>query len=505
MKKIIFVFIISIGFNFIMYSQPSDAVVKKRAMDAGAIETLFTADHGNIHTSLTEKWYIRTMESKWKTDEPGVYRWERNEYRYNYVGGSWSYARIYSVANWFEGIPNPTEEEIVETIYKDLPKFLGHFYNKGVGDLPQIKLSDEPRWNWHTFNSVSFNVEYDITYILNNFEIRKEHVVSEVRFYRNTGNNAHDPNIRKIVDGEWLPGGLASKIDNLSTVIETTKLSREEMKGLKTFAQLNQEREAEEALAKLGTLDVPEFSTPRELIAYTIDMMHTAEPNELELYFRKVFTSGHYYDGGIILTKRGESNLNRQLSRQERFQEMFCTYPKVKDKDQQSMTLLGRDNQTSLSISTRKEGNQWKLASFDWFDSDAAMATARRNGDKYCSGEPTIVEDVPLGSFEIGDKVTVNWNGKGTDFYHGQIVKKDPYNKHRYFIEFEKIRSEWVHAEFILQQNRTLTPEDNAGNTAAPATTTKTDNPPEQNADKPKETMQKGKKALKGLMRSLKD
>jgi len=66
--------------------------------------------------------------------------------------------------------------------------------------------------------------------------------------------------------------------------------------------------------------------------------------------------------------------------------------------------------------------------------------------------EETKSEEPTYTKFAINDLVVVNWNGQGKDFYKGKIMKLDPYDENRYFIEFEKIQSVWIHAKFISKQ-----------------------------------------------------
>jgi hypothetical protein len=61
----------------------------------------------------------------------------------------------------------------------------------------------------------------------------------------------------------------------------------------------------------------------------------------------------------------------------------------------------------------------------------------------------SLPEEPQFPKYNISDAVTVNWNGQGKDFYKGKIVKTDPYDANRYFIEFETIQSAWIHAKHL--------------------------------------------------------
>lgn len=304
--------------SFSTFAQPSDAEVKQRAISVGAIETRFTSAKGTVHTTLTEKWYIRTMESKWKTDFADIKRWERTEYRYNFVGGKWVFAKSSLNSSWFEGIPNPTEEEIIAILQRSK---VGN--QNAVLEKPIFQLAADPKWNWHTVNSVEFMVEAIFYEKTTYTEVTKKKVTMPIRFYKDTGNGQHDPN-KKVYIKEplWMDvhSPTISSSYGSQEILETKEYSSNEADKIKTF--LEQELDAEEEM-----------------------------------------------------------------------------------------------NNPQINIEEEEE----------------------------------VKEVYP--SFKINDAVTVNWNGQNKDYYKGKIIKIDPYNEHRYFIEFDEIQSAWIEAKFISLNN----------------------------------------------------
>lgn len=304
------------------FAQPSDTDVKQRAINAGAIETRFTGDKGTVHTALTEKWYIRTMESKWKTDYGDIKRWERTEYRYNYTGGKWVFSKSYPNSSWFEGIPNPTETEIIAILERSK---VGN--QNAVLERPIFKLATDPKWNWHTVNSVEFMVEAIFYEKTTYTEVAKKKVTMPIRLYKDTGNGQHDPN-KKVYIKEPLWMNVHSPTISSSygsqEILETKEYTSSEADKIKTF--LEQELDAED-------------------------------------------------------TMNNQQFINEEVEEVEEVIEI--TYP----------------------------------------------------------------------SFKINDAVIVNWNGQNRDYYKGKIIKIDPYNEHRYFIEFDEIQSAWIEAKFISLKN----------------------------------------------------
>jgi hypothetical protein len=241
MKKSIY-FILFVLTSIFSIAQPSDDEIKLRVKNLGATETRFTSDKGTVHSTLTEKWYIRTMESKWKSDYPDIHRWERTEYRYNFTNGQWVYNRSYLNSSWFEGITNPTEEEIIDNLQRSK---VG--YQNAVIQKPIFKLAQDPKWNWHTVNSVEFMVEAIFYEKTSYTKVSKKKVTMPVRLYKDTGNGQHDPN-KKVYfkEAAWLDTHqpTISSSYGKEEILEEKEYSNQEAEKIKTL--LDQEIEAGE-------------------------------------------------------------------------------------------------------------------------------------------------------------------------------------------------------------------------------------------------------------------
>jgi hypothetical protein len=295
MKSILFS-IALLASSFLLNAQPGDAEIRQMAVKNGAIETRFTSEKGTVHTNLTEKWYMRTMESKWKTNNAGIYRWERTEYRYDFVGGKWVFKRTYLNSSWFDGVPNPSESEIMAIINADVEKYIGSY--RMIGKPESIKMADNPKWEWHDLKSVSFNTVCIYTEKVNEIgdAVRKKEI-RRVRLYRQTDDTkAPFTSFNASAEGQF------EKLEDVKYEIEVEE---------SPFQRIAREREEAQK---------EEEKTPE--------------------------------------------------------------YP----------------------------------------------------------------------SYSINDAVTVDWNKKGTQFYNGKIIKLDPHDKNRYFIEFETIQSAWIHADWIKKR-----------------------------------------------------
>ncbi|MBE2247751.1 MAG: hypothetical protein IAE67_10885 [Candidatus Competibacteraceae bacterium] len=455
MKHSISIFLLLLA-GHIVWAQPTDSQVKQRLINEGAIEVRFTSDKGTVHTSLNEKWYIRAAESKWKTTEPGIYRWERSDYRYNYQGGNWVYNRAYLASNWFDGIPNPTEAEIFTLINNNLREFLGNEYYSGVGNLPVVSLCADPKWEWHSMNQVSFNVEYEVSTFTGYTELTKEKVVRRLRLYRDTGGGQHNPNEKKYIKNGWLPinTGSASRENEQCKVIDKKQVSDADKKNMPTFQMQDEQRKAQQQLASLGSLQIPTMTTDKQHIAYIHKMMREASRSEIELLLRSMLSSYYFEEGSnIVLNQNGTDFLQNTLQAHEIYKDMFCEFPQVKHEQYGMMELFDRALQSKVRISLNQEGEKWKIGDIDCINSkNSYYEEAKNAGNANCEKGASIKDEKKTDTFNVGDKVTVDWNGQGKNFYQGTVIKTDPYNANRYFIEFETIQSAWIEATFIKKR-----------------------------------------------------
>jgi hypothetical protein len=143
------------------YAQPSEAQIRKDISGAKTVSVTFGGP-GKTEWSRTYKKYMwtRNFTSKVKTDDPGVFIVVKGYAAYDVRGGKYVYWRTFTTSNSYDGIADPTAAEVKALIGKlGLRKFMGGaYFNHVVGEVESMELADEPRFEWHTPNSVSFNV-----------------------------------------------------------------------------------------------------------------------------------------------------------------------------------------------------------------------------------------------------------------------------------------------------------------------------------------------------------
>jgi hypothetical protein len=151
----------SFGLANEVVGQPSDAEIKKQLTHAKTISVTL-GKPGTREWSSTYKKYVwnRNFTAKLKTEDADIFVIVKGYVSYDIIGGRYVFWRTFTTSNNYEGIPDPTAADVQALIAKfGLEQFLGNYYfNHVIGKVESIGLSEEPKFEWHTPNSVSFNV-----------------------------------------------------------------------------------------------------------------------------------------------------------------------------------------------------------------------------------------------------------------------------------------------------------------------------------------------------------
>lgn len=140
------------------FAQPTDAQLKKQLTSPKTISVTLNGP-GKIEWSKTYKKYVwsRYFTAKLKTDAPGELLVVKGYASYDVTGGRYVFWRTFTSSNNYEGKKNPTAAEINQALTTaELTDF--NYNGKVIGEYESMKIAPDPEWEWHTTNSVSFNV-----------------------------------------------------------------------------------------------------------------------------------------------------------------------------------------------------------------------------------------------------------------------------------------------------------------------------------------------------------
>ncbi|MCJ8290848.1 MAG: hypothetical protein HRT58_14090 [Crocinitomicaceae bacterium] len=477
--------------GFTVFAQPSDATVKAKATSNGSKFVEFSGT-GKIHNNLSETWYIRVVVTKKATEHPGVYHIIAAEYKYLKSGGSWKYDRSFGWWDEYEGIPNPSEEEVIAFIKTDLHELVGGAYSYIIGDIGEIKLTEKSNWKWSGLATVkftivtSFNRKFNSTQVGNYVE-EYEVVMSADKF-----------------QGSWKSFYTLKKQSPKPTNVKT--YSAEELRAIPTLLSIDQERRALEAIAHLPKIEVPEFEYDKALIAYTHNMLRTATRDEMEAFLRKTFSKSNYAEHStVILSKWGEGIMNGVLANafdgESTYKDQYCEHPAVKHEQQNMMELWNKLQNRKTRIAVTFENGTYKISDIQAYVFSSGSSIAEVESGTNC-GNPIATEPLVIEQYAIGTKVEVKKSGH---WVKATISKKDNMFDNRYYVNYAISGGAWVNNDVIRRINSS-NPAVETGESSSETTPTQTKQTEASTVDQEKKdsvtTKTKGK--LKNLKKKIK-
>ena len=183
-----------VGFVSAVSAQPTDAQIKKDLTGPKTVSVVL-GKPGTREWSSTYKKYVwnRNFTAKLKSEDPGIFVIVKGYASYDIIGGRFAFWRTFTTSNSYEGLSNPTATVVEALIAKfGLEQFLGNYhFNRVIGKVESIALSDEPNFQWHTPNSVSFNITAVYTERTNDVGGKERMARSfEIRLYRDNPKQA---------------------------------------------------------------------------------------------------------------------------------------------------------------------------------------------------------------------------------------------------------------------------------------------------------------------------
>jgi len=444
-------------------AQPSDATVKARAISDGSTFVRFEGS-GNVHSNLTETWYIRVVTTKSKTEYPGINYINAIEYKYIKSGSNWVFDRTYNWWGQYEGIPNPNEAEAVAFVKKDLEKFLGGAYGDIVGDIGEIKLAEEPKWEWHTMKSVSFIMSTTYDRKMSSTEVSKVKQLYQVRFY------ADEPK------GAWK--SFISSKEGAPEIIATKTYSVAEVNAMPSLSDMKYKNEAKSIIASLPKVEVPKFSNAKEMIVYTHKMLRELSKEELHAYLLQTLSSSYFQENSkIVLNASGERKIKEVMDEahgaKSSYKKQYCENPVIKTEQNGMMELWNKANDRKCRISVDKQGDTYKISDLELYVFATDADIARVEAATLCGGTIQTKVETAVG-YNIGDPCEIM--DKYKKWQKGTVKQKDTSFDNRYYVNVEQGTSGWYTTDQMrtsTNQKSSVTTENKTGNTATSTQTFK--------------------------------
>jgi hypothetical protein len=305
-----------------MAAKPTDDDIIKQISSPNMQDIKLSKSGGTYSTYNLQHWWTRGVIYKM---DAGIKEFPKAkvivgaEARYRIVGENYDFDKLKTVWNEYEGIPLPADSEILALIKKDIVKFVESYnWNQMVSELQGPILSQDPkvrRVEWHTANSFTIHLQAKYSVVISYTEVQDKAVDYAVRFYRDGVNQA------------WKDNFVSSK--SKENILATHKYSSDEIRAMPTQASLAAEKQAQAATAGLPSIEIPQFATDKDAIAFIYNKLRTGKKKQVEALFRAMAASGFFVEGSNVqLNSRGQETLKDLLQRafdgKISFAESYC-------------------------------------------------------------------------------------------------------------------------------------------------------------------------------------
>ncbi len=176
-------FVLAFCVSALAQTPPSEAQIRKDVMNPGVIAIIMRGQGSFtkfVENRAVVNEYYRSITVRRKSDKPGVTLDVIGDVVYRFIGGRWVFRKMRLAGNTYGGIANPTVIELNKLVEKLTPNDVDNSWQEFVGEIESIKIYSYPRWEWHTPNSVSFNIVMVLTQVLHGGVTWEDVVVARV-------------------------------------------------------------------------------------------------------------------------------------------------------------------------------------------------------------------------------------------------------------------------------------------------------------------------------------
>lgn len=356
----------------LLYAQPSDAQIIKDLTGPNVISVELSAQGGAKAWSSAYQQYFwergAVIYSKANVPEyPNARVRTGGLASYTLIGTQATFKRFDVAWKDYEGIPAPTEAEVLQLLRSNLEAFVGRAtYNKIVGEVEELRVADEPKTQWHTPNHFSQQFLCIYKKKTSIYQLGHMKVLYKVDFYRDA------------INSPWKGQVIASVVKEETLGTET--YTQEELAAMKTLGQVAQEAAANEAIAALGAVSLPDFQSEMEVFLFIHSVLLENDPNKFEAVMMKMLAPVHFVQGSEVLLNANGVNLINQNAQKAfrgkfRYADFYCSSPSVKTSQSGSIEFYDKAKKYATRISIApfggryergvKVGQTWKIVSLN--------------------------------------------------------------------------------------------------------------------------------------------
>ena len=434
-------------FSVLVYAQPSDATMlaKVKTKHTNLISAKLEGSGISERVYENSAWkytYRKSYTVKTRTKHQGITHVYSGGIQYRKAGSGYVYDQLLVGDGHYEGVPNPDKAEIMKMIDADLENFLkNHHYNSIVGKISEITFADNPEWHWHKLTSVSFKMKVTYTESISYTKMETAEHTYEVRLYSDE------------FKAPWTKF-LSSEKQNEKKVIEIKEYTADEVRAMKTLADIDRDNKVKRELAELPEIpEIPNFESDKQLFYFLHNKIMTSDTKTVEAYLYKLMGKNCYMENSnLILTQWTGRWYKTLIDGHEAYKVAYCDYPAVQHYQAGQIVFYDKENRRQLRFVGSYEDGTWKLQEIGFYaakkDEQERMKTMTQN----CGEKPNLTVRKII-AYNIGDKVNAKFSN-GT--FPAYITKKDPNMSDRYFIKLDGDNSGkgyWMKEQFFTPRS----------------------------------------------------
>ena len=292
---------------------------------------------------------------------PGVRVVQHGGVGYNVVGGKYTFRSFNPSNEELLGMPDPNKEELQALIQSNLQEiFRLAARNRMIGEPQAFVFGNNTKFKWHSFRSVSFEMETVIESFINDIgDAEKVRQSYEIRVYR---------------DGDTGPWNrlVASESANNRTVISTKRYTAAERENLKSFEMILQTRLADEKWATFKPLNMPEMKDAYDVMTYVHGVFMSGDKNLIENVLYHMLPSFYFEKPDFkVLTRDGADMVNKILastvSNDFIYKNQYCEFPELKERGSGYLDYWNKNKTAYTRLEIGTEEGKWKLGSITMY------------------------------------------------------------------------------------------------------------------------------------------
>ncbi len=303
-----------------LVAQPSEQQIKKDVGTNGVIKFSFSK------TSGTRQWnkelgnweYVRGVEITRASGYPGVNLIVIGDAVYQQqTASSYTYWKFRVLENHYEGLPEPSQTEIMKLISTDWASFYGYLFGQTLKIIEAPHLASDPQWHWDSPKNLDVRIASKLEMIWQGINVAVVDQYFTVRLFRDD------------MKGPWQRFMVTSRDEQ--TVISQQQVGYDRIRELQknSLEKTFDEQQAQAMAKSLPSVDVPDFQSATELVAFVHNIMINGDEKQLRAVMLKLFSPRFFESGSTVqLTAYGEQSLRNVIDRvyngSIRYRDEYC-------------------------------------------------------------------------------------------------------------------------------------------------------------------------------------